>query len=135
MTTNTTKPNEAISEAGAERRVFHRALLETSGWLSDGICKLDCIVLDLSLGGAMVKIDTSAFSETGTSEDMGEELILTLKIVAPVLLSAEVVWQRGSVLGLKFLQDPDEVANGLERLLPPECFKVLAGRDISTPLG
>jgi hypothetical protein len=135
MTINITKPNEAISEAGSERRAFHRALLETSGCLSDGIRKLDCIVLDLSLGGAMVKIDTSGLGETGTSEDIGEELIVTLEIEALVLLSAEVVWRRGSVLGLKFLQDPDEVANGLEHLLPPECFKGLAGRDIPVPLG
>ena len=135
MTLKTTKPSEAMTEAGTERRVFHRALMEASGCLSDGTREQNCIVLDLSLEGVMVKLDTSDFEEAGASEDMAEELIVTLEIEAPVQLSAEVVWRRGSILGLKFRQNPAEVANDLAHLLPAECFKGLAGRDIPMPRG
>jgi hypothetical protein len=134
MTMNTAKPEEADSETRAERRALHRALLEISGRLSDGIRKLDCTVLDLSLGGAMVKINSSAFGETGAAEDMGETLVLTLEFTVPALLPAAAVWRAGSVLGLKFLQDPEEVANSLQNLLSMESFKSLAGRDISVLL-
>lgn len=107
--------------------------MNLSGLVSDGSGKVECVVLDVSLGGAMVKVDIDTVSRPAPSMEIGSELALTLECDDPVSLSTSVVWFKGSIMGLKFLQDSGEITSELARLLPPECFEGLAEREIATP--
>ncbi len=76
----------------------------------------DCVLLDISAMGAKVKFDNSS----GDEEDVNLRLGQRLKIAATIDFSVEVTWQDGPVVGLRFLNDPQEVAAALKELLP-EC--------------
>ena len=113
-----------IEKAGIdyqERRSYKRALALLSGGLSfgDDGRLVDCAVLDISASGARVKLD----KPLGDGEDVNLRLEKRLKIAAPMDFSVEVAWQDGSIVGLRFLNDPCEVAVALEALLPPECVR------------
>lgn len=126
-------PGATVPERKEDRRSLHRALMGVSGQVSDRTGRLECVVLDISLGGAMVKIDTDTSSRSALSIEADDNLTLTLECGVPVSLATSVVWHKGSILGLKFLQDAEEIASELARLLPAECFEGLAGREIASP--
>ena len=104
-----------------ERRSYKRAAGMLSGCLSygDDGRLADCAVLDISAGGAKVKFDEPLGDAEGLNLSLGQRL----KIAAAIDFPVEVVWQDGSVVGLRFLNDPYEVAGALEELLPPECVR------------
>ncbi len=105
----------------SERRAYKRAIKTLSGCLvygEDGKT-VDCAVLDLSVGGAKIKVDQLP----GDGEDFNLRLGQRLKIAAPVDLPVEIVWQDGAVAGVRFLKDHYEVARALEELLPVECLR------------
>ena len=108
---------DTASDDHANRRLYRRALKELTGCLLHGDQEADCLILDLSATGAKVQIDESIYAEDG---QFNLSLAEKLKIAAPVDLPVEIVWQRGSVAGLRFLRDPSEIARALEALLPPE---------------
>lgn len=110
---------DAATDDGENRRIYQRALKELTGCLLHGDKEADCLILDLSASGAKVQIDGQVYSEDGT---FNLSLAEKLKIAAPVDLPVEVVWQRGSVAGLRFLRDPAEIAQALESLLPEELL-------------
>lgn len=133
MKTNGTTSRAPGAGVKVDRRTLHRALMNVSGLLSDAAGRMECVVLDVSLGGAMVKIDTDTISRPAPSTEIGDELVLTLECEVPVSLISSVVWFKGSIMGLKFLQESTAIASELARLLPPECFEGLAEREIATP--
>ena len=104
-----------------ERRSDKRAPVMLSGCLSygDDGRLADCVVLDISASGAKVKFDKTPGDGEGVNLRLGQRL----KIGATIDFPVEVVWQDGSVVGFRFLNDPYEVAGALEEeeLLPPEC--------------
>ncbi len=104
-----------------ERRSYKRALEMLSGCLSygDDGRLADCVILDISAGGAKIKFDKPLGDVEGVNLSLGQRL----KIAAAIDFPVEVVWQDGSVVGLRFLNDPYEVAGALEELLPPECVR------------
>ncbi len=104
-----------------ERRSYKRALGMLSGCLSygDDGRLTDCVVLDISASGAKVKFDKTPGDGEGVNLGLGQRL----KIAAAIDFPVEVVWQDGSVVGLRFLNDPYEVAGALEELLPLECVR------------
>ncbi len=104
-----------------ERRSYKRALAILSGCLSygDDGRLADCAVLNISAGGAKVKFDKPLGDAEGVNLSLGPRL----KIAAAIDFPVEVVWQDGPVVGLRFLNDPYEVAGALEELLPPECVR------------
>ena len=104
-----------------ERRSHQRVLKMLSGCLSygDDGRLADCVILDISAGGAKVKFD----KPLGDREGINLRLRQRLRIAAAIDFPVEVVWQDGSVVGLRFLNDPYEVAGALEELLPPECVR------------
>ena len=110
---------DPATDDGSNRRTYQRALKELTGCLLHEGQQADCLILDLSASGAKVQIDEQMFSDDGT---FNLSLAEKLKIAAPVDLPVEVVWQRGSIAGLRFLRDPAEVAQALEALLPPDCL-------------
>ena len=72
----------------------------------------DCVLLNISAIGAKVS------SSDGEHIDLtsGQRLMIAPFIDFPV----EVIWQDGPVVGLRFLNDPQEVAAVLKERLP-EC--------------
>ena len=79
----------------------------------------DCVLLDISARGAKVK-----FCKTpGDGEAVNLRLGQRLKIGATIDFRVKCVWQDGPVVGLRFLNDPYEVAGALEELLLPECVQ------------
>ncbi len=104
-----------------ERRSYKRAPGMLTGCLSysaDGRLT-DCVLLDISARGAKVKLDKIP----GDGEAVNLRLGQRLKIGAAIDLPVKVVWQDGPVVGLRFLNDPYEVAGALQELLPPECVR------------
>lgn len=72
----------------------------------EGTC--DCIILDLSLGGAKVRAGAKVAANQ----------VVTLVIDRFGALRAEVVWSRSSRLGLRFVDAPDHIAHILGTTLP-----------------
>jgi len=70
----------------------------------------DCMVLDVSVGGAKLA--------------MGDHVVLTTGLNATLIMTpygalrAQVVWQRLSIAGIRFLDPPAEVAAMLGDLVP-----------------
>ncbi|HUZ74791.1 MAG TPA: PilZ domain-containing protein [Stellaceae bacterium] len=101
--------DEAVADAAlAERRrhkrkpVLWAARVETR----DGPC--ECIILDLSLGGAKLRGNTAVAAKQ----------VVTLVIDRFGALRAEVVWSRLNYLGLRFVDTPDQIAHILGATLP-----------------
>ncbi len=104
-----------------ERRSYKRAPGMLSGCLSYGDegRLANCVLLDISATGAKVEFDETPGDGEGINLRLGQRL----KIAAAIDFPVEVVWQDGPVVGLRFLNDPYEVAGALEGLLPPECVR------------
>ncbi|TQV83866.1 PilZ domain-containing protein [Denitrobaculum tricleocarpae] len=100
------------SQDVAEQRQYKRAQVVLSGCLINEIETLDCAVIDLSITGARVCLD-------GAPE--GKEVV-KLRLARSTDLDVEVVWQEDGVWGLRFTDDPRDVANVLDGLLPEECL-------------
>jgi hypothetical protein len=82
---------------GKVQRELRRHLSRHIGWIStdDGATKRDCTVLDVSPGGARVVTDLGI--------DIGDKFGLTLVPSRPQSRHCEVVWRRGTTVGVKFL--------------------------------
>jgi len=95
-----------------ERRFFNRARGKLPGSLNYGDVRQsdECTVLDISVTGAKVRLDTD-------TEYIKERTWQRLKIGAAIDFPIELVWQDGLCFGLRFLTDPSEVAAALENLL------------------
>lgn len=70
---------------------------------------LDCMVVNLSRGGAKIMLNGPETLERAVS----------LVLESGSLLRAEVVWQRDQVAGLRFLDGPEAVATAFPFMLPP----------------
>lgn len=105
-----------------DRRSHKRAPGRLSSCLSygDDGRSADCVLLDLSASGAKVRFDPAH----GDVETVNLKAGRRLKIATASDFPVEVVWQDGPIVGLRFLNDPREVADALEAFLPPEyaCF-------------
>jgi hypothetical protein len=79
------------------QREPRRCLNNHSAWIAvdDSTTKLDCIVLDVSPGGAKIVLDAPI--------DVRDTFSLTLVPSHPKQERCEVVWRRGKTYGVKFL--------------------------------
>lgn len=68
----------------------------------------DCITLDLSLGGAKLRLNNVV--------QLKQPVALVLDRFG--VLQAEIVWQRPGLVGLRFTDDPDYIGGILGRTLP-----------------
>ena len=94
-------------ERPSEYRRYERTTVLWSGHLVYRDQSVGCIIVNISAGGAMVRADDPAF------------------VMSPVVLRnsrigdliAEVMWRRDDELGLKFVDDPETVAEIIGRAL------------------
>ncbi len=94
-------------ERRSEHRRYERTTVLWSGHLVYREQSVGCIIVNISAGGAMVRADDPAF------------------VMSPVVLRnsrigdliAEVMWRRDDELGLKFVDDPETVAEIIGRAL------------------
>ena len=100
---------EQADRAGADERRHHlRATVLWTGRLECGGQVADCILLNVGVTGAMVRMAVpfeSSFPVTLHSYHFGE-------------LMGRVVWQDGNAIGLRFEDEPDRVIETLARALP-----------------
>ena len=101
---------EILAHLGDEegRRQYLRRSVLWPGALKCGENRMECTILNMSLGGAKVALSQERDC-TGTVTLYGDRF---------EGLSATIVWQRGRVIGLQFRAAPGDVARVLGDLLP-----------------
>jgi hypothetical protein len=93
---------------GKNRRKFERVTVLWSGTLNCGARTLDCLIVNVSAGGAMVRVETPDLCKKSVvlrSPRFGE-------------LAGEVTWRQGKELGIEFKETPEAVSKLLGKALP-----------------
>ena len=94
-------------QAAARRETVRKRVLWAAA-LCVGGRWFDCVVVDLSLGGARLYLDQPI--------DIGENV--TLRLDGMGFLHAEIVWQEGHSTGLRFVDEIDKIAATIGVRLP-----------------
>ncbi len=106
--TGPSKQDQDVDGAlSAERRAHKRMPLLWAGQLRIGERAFACIVMNLSLGGACLQLDAPV-----KMHDQGK---LVLKRIGA--LSTEIVWRRQGKIGLRFTEEPAQLAQRLGEAL------------------
>lgn len=97
-----------------ERRSCRRARGMLPGSVSYGDKEqcAECIILDISVTGAKIRLRTDV-----EAERIKRNMRLRLKIGTRFDFPIDVVWGDGTYLGLRFLTDPSHIAAALENLV------------------
>jgi hypothetical protein len=98
----------APSNCWKDRRHYPRCHVILAGRLRGGVDEQDCVLLDLSASGAMVRLSDPTPSPARvsvTTEPFGE-------------LRGRVVWQMHNVVGLRFAERPQHVARLVQAAAP-----------------
>jgi len=91
-----------------ERRSHRRARVLWQGGYSSSDRDVDCVVLEISAGGAKVHVsDPFSCSDTGT-----------LRFPRFGDFRTEVIWRKTNVMGLRFLEPPKSVAKAILAACP-----------------
>jgi hypothetical protein len=79
------------------QREPRRQANQQPAWITagDGMTKLECLVLDVSPGGAKIMTDAEI--------EVGDRIRLALVPAHQKLQPCEVVWGRGNTYGIKFV--------------------------------
>ena len=101
----------AVRDRRAMKR-FKTCFLGTLHRAEDAEAEQLCVVMDLSAGGARVRLVEPMLPR--------RRLTLGLRDFGP--FPARVVWHRADELGLKFEQGPGEVVTAMRGLLPSSAF-------------
>lgn len=99
---------DATSTCWKDRRHHARRHVILNGRLRGGIDEQDCVLLDLSASGAMLRLSDPAPSPSHvavTTEHFGE-------------LRGRVVWQVHNVVGLRFADRPQQIARIVRAAAP-----------------
>ncbi len=99
----------ALAAVKSERRRHKRKPVLWSARVESRAGPAECIILDLSLGGA--KLKTAA-------PPVPPHQIVTLVIDRFGALRAEVAWSRLGHMGLRFIDPPDHIAHVVGTTLP-----------------
>ncbi len=87
-------------DADLNRRQYRRTSAMLSGTLFHDDRVDDCVIFNLSLGGAMVRY----------GETLADGAAVTLSVSRAGALRAEAVWQTDKTVGLRFFDAPERVA-------------------------
>lgn len=103
------QPEQPDDEANwQKRRQYKRKPVLWGAKLETATGRHECITLDLSLGGAKLRLAVPvAMHDT-----------VTLVLERFGALAAEVAWVEGRTIGIRFTEDPQHVADILGRSLP-----------------
>jgi hypothetical protein len=97
------------NESYAERRRHHRVGVMMMATLRATRGFFECMVLDLSSGGAKLAIDGEVVLRPGDSVSL---------IIAPIgSFRAQSVWQRTNFAGIRFLDPPETIAAAMGSIL------------------
>ena len=99
---------DAESTCWKERRHFARSHVILNGRLRGSGGEQDCVLLDLSASGAMVRLSDPAPNPSHVTlgtEQFGE-------------LHGQVVWQMHNVVGLRFADRPQQIARIVQAAAP-----------------
>jgi hypothetical protein len=79
------------------QREPRREMKKRPAWFTrdDGITRIECVVLDVSPGGAKIMTDAAI--------DIRDNFVMAVMPERPNRQSCEVVWRRGRTYGVKFL--------------------------------
>ena len=94
-------------EAAALRRNVRKRVLWAAK-LARGGMRFDCVVVDLSLGGARIHL----------AQPVTKGELVTLVLEHLGALRAEVVWQEEQSIGLHFVEDAKKIADMIGTRLP-----------------
>jgi len=94
-------------EAAALRSTIRKRVLWAAK-LAHGAKRHDCVVVYLSLGGARIYL----------AQPLGQGDLVTLALDRMGALRAEVVWQEGHSIGLRFTDEPARIAETIGARLP-----------------
>ena len=103
-----------------DRRVYPRCTVLMSGWVRAGVVYADCVVRNISLGGAKVIC----------RRDIDHSGPVVLHVPKFGDFDAIVTWRSGESFGLQFADPPDAIAGVIGEALPrtiPEGFAEAAG--------
>jgi len=105
--------NTARTKAGiADRRRHKRAHVLFSGCLISGDRSAEGVLLDVSAGGARIRL----------SEPLEAGSAITLRLARSLDFHVEVAWRQGQTIGLRFRETPARIAATLSGLLPQDCL-------------
>ncbi len=102
-----------MTKSGDERRIFPRAEVILIGSMDGDSDKKDCAVMDISLTGAKLVLD----------EALGDRTIETIRFSQTSALNVSIAWKKDNSVGINFTDDPHDIANVLELLIPESCFE------------
>lgn len=114
-------------ELSVDQRRYRRFETLLSACLVDTSMRHDCAVLDLSVTGARLQFDhkpdvvsQAEQSDSGSGANRPVQLRLASKLsfAGLVELPIEAVWHKDTVLGVRFLAEPSEIAKAFENVLP-----------------
>ena len=103
-----------------DRRVYPRCTVLMSGWVRAGVVYADCVVRNISLGGAKVIC----------RRDIEHNGPVVLHVPKFGDFDATVTWRSGESFGLQFVDPPGAIAGVIGEALPrtiPEDFNQAAG--------
>lgn len=97
-----------------ERRAYKRVRAMIPGRLShaESAHFVHCVILDISLGGAKVRLDSD-----DEAERLVEGMAQRFHIATDIDLPIKLVWRDGNYAGLRFLCAPRRVAAALEKFV------------------
>lgn len=103
-------PEDAAPKAQKRQsmRRHPRSAVFWSGAVQAGRESVDCIVLNMSPGGAKLKMLKRFVSD-------GSPVVLHIDRLGGY--AGEIIWSEGDTVGLRFLRDPREVAADIEQVL------------------
>ena len=94
-------------EAAALRRTVRKRVLWAAK-LARGAKRYDCVVVDLSLGGARIHL----------AQPVSKGELVTLMLDHLGALRAEIVWQEEQSIGLRFVEETKIIAEMIGSRLP-----------------
>jgi hypothetical protein len=97
-------------KARRERRRFPRSGVKVDGQLLRGVTKVDCTVLEVSPGGALLSV----------AEKLPTLGPATLRIPGAGAFHCRIAWSRDGRAGICFLHDVDWNAERLAKLVSPD---------------
>jgi hypothetical protein len=92
----------ALVKRQTRRRRSHTAWVT----LPDGYTRVECRIIDVSEGGAQITC-----SKAGA---LLRRFVLTYALTASKSTICEIVWRKGSTLGIRYIDEPPSLAHEIE---------------------